>query len=159
MAHIDGWAILLERALDDLDRAHDARAKAAGLRKINVYGTPTTQVAPNSSSVSPFSWANCNIRTTPVSASGPASGAWRHGALCQNGLCVKKPAARKGASQDDPAQGKRINWYYSTYSCEIAADLASLTPQQFVTLPPASFGYISLPGAIFGMFSAACWRH
>jgi hypothetical protein len=30
--HIDRRAILLDRALDDLDRAHDTGAKPAGLR-------------------------------------------------------------------------------------------------------------------------------
>jgi hypothetical protein len=48
MTHIDRRAVLLERALDDLDRAHDARAKPAGLRQIHFHGMPVTQVAPNS---------------------------------------------------------------------------------------------------------------
>ena len=31
MAHVDRWAVLLQRALDDLDGTHDAGAKTARL--------------------------------------------------------------------------------------------------------------------------------
>ena len=44
MPHIDRRAILLERALDDFDRAHDARAKAAWLRQIDFHWTAVTQI-------------------------------------------------------------------------------------------------------------------
>ena len=52
MAHIDRRAVLLERALDDLDRAHDAGAKSARLRQKHFHGTSITQVAPNSFRIS-----------------------------------------------------------------------------------------------------------
>jgi hypothetical protein len=48
VTHIDGWTVFLERPLDDLDRTHDTRAKAARLGQIHFHGTPVTQVAPNS---------------------------------------------------------------------------------------------------------------
>ena len=67
VAHIDRRAVFLQRALHDLDRAHDARAKAARLRQINFHGTPVTQVAPSSFSVVSMRHArtvrSCNIRT------------------------------------------------------------------------------------------------
>ncbi len=44
---IDRRAVLLQRALDDLDGTHDARAKAARLRQIDFHGTSITQVAPH----------------------------------------------------------------------------------------------------------------
>ena len=44
---IDRRAVFLERALDDLDRAHDARAKATRLRQINFHGMPVTQLHQN----------------------------------------------------------------------------------------------------------------
>ena len=37
MAHIDGLAIFFERALDDVDRPHDARTKAARLGKDDTH--------------------------------------------------------------------------------------------------------------------------
>jgi hypothetical protein len=48
VADIDRRAIFLERALDDLDRPHHARAKASRLRQIHFHGSPVTQVAPHS---------------------------------------------------------------------------------------------------------------
>jgi len=38
VAHIDRSAVLLKRALDNLDGPHHARAKAAGLRQDNPHG-------------------------------------------------------------------------------------------------------------------------
>jgi hypothetical protein len=52
MSHIDRRSVLLERALDNLDRTHNPRAKPAGLCKIHFHGTPVTHVAPLSFCVS-----------------------------------------------------------------------------------------------------------
>jgi hypothetical protein len=69
MAHIDRRAILLERALDDLDRAHDTGAKSARLRKKHFHWTSITHVAPSSLPYRRTGLDSCNIRTTTVSAS------------------------------------------------------------------------------------------
>ena len=37
VAHVDGWAVLLQRALDDLDRAHHTGAKSAGLGQYHLH--------------------------------------------------------------------------------------------------------------------------
>ena len=37
VAHVDRRAVFLQRALDDLDRAHDAGAKSAGLSKYDAH--------------------------------------------------------------------------------------------------------------------------
>ena len=115
MAHIDRRAILLERALDDLDRAHDACAKPAGLRKIHFHGTPVTQVAPNSFLHLRLRRDICNIRTMPVSASVCSQA---HGGT---GLCVKKRSARKAGSQNGKPKGVSSR-YYNTVFCQTAAE-------------------------------------
>src|SRR5262245_7961531 len=87
VTHIDGGTVFLECALDDLDRADHAGAKAAGLSQINFHGTSVVQVVSLSSSVSPripsCTPDICNIRTTPV-CDPPHVSAWRHKALCQS---------------------------------------------------------------------------
>src|SRR5205814_6540150 len=74
--HIDRRAIFFERTLDNLDRANDTRAKAAGLRKIHFHGTPVTKFAPLScrSPSRRLAW------TFAISA--PGSAPWRRRALC-----------------------------------------------------------------------------
>src|SRR4051794_13701939 len=52
VAHIDRWPVFLERPLDNLDRTHDACAKAARLRKKHFDGATFNQAAPRSSSAS-----------------------------------------------------------------------------------------------------------
>src|ERR1700754_2173694 len=52
VADIDRRTVLLERPLHDLDCTHDARTKAAGLRKIYFHGTFVTHAAPNSFCIS-----------------------------------------------------------------------------------------------------------
>jgi hypothetical protein len=82
VAHINRRAILLERALDDLDGTHHARAKSAGLCQKHFHGMSVTQIAPNSF------WVLRTIRISAISAPRPASvhmrlNTWTHRALCQ----------------------------------------------------------------------------
>ncbi len=66
MAHVDGWAVLIQRPFHDLDRTHHACAEAARLRQINFHWTPITQVAPIRFKVpggTPIQAKSCNIRT------------------------------------------------------------------------------------------------
>jgi hypothetical protein len=64
--NIDRRAILLERALHDLDGAHDPGAKAAGLREIHFHRSTVMQAAPHSFSRPPCGAGIC--RTKAISA-------------------------------------------------------------------------------------------
>src|SRR4029079_13824942 len=61
VAHIDGRPVLLERALDDLDRAHDAGAETAGLGQNDFHSTRISIVSTTS--------RNCPLPTLKSDAS------------------------------------------------------------------------------------------
>ena len=99
MTHIDRGAVLLQRALDDLDRTHHAGTKSARLCKIDFHGTPVTHVALNSRCI--FFEPGIGSRQH-VSASILFRSARRHGALWQKKLTQKRPPG------DAPASHRRI---------------------------------------------------
>jgi hypothetical protein len=145
VTHIDRRAIFLQRALDNLDGTHDARAKPAGLGKIDFHGTPVTQLH-QTLSASPPRWDVCNIRTTPVSASvlSPRR-------VEAKGFVSKNDRLEKADRKDDRPGMEGSNGKIIQYTGNVADKAPD--PHLFVTLPRVNPGYISARGG-FGSFCA-----
>ncbi len=97
VADIDRRAILLQRAFDDFDRAHNARAKAARLGKKHLHRSSVTQIAPTHSLTWPRRTANAVLqcphhRSASLHCPNHASGAWIPG------ICAKKGSWQRWVS-------------------------------------------------------------
>src|SRR5262249_1703495 len=71
VAHVDGRAVLLQRALHDLDRAHDAGAETARLSKNQPHSTASMSgIMLTVTNPCPGSKARFGARNRPISSYG-----------------------------------------------------------------------------------------